>query len=180
MWQGASDEERLRFARHLRAVWDVTAHRAAPPSHDRLARAQAQGRWSGAAGRVLGLQPDGDQIVSEIRWRRTGIVERLRFDGVVNCRGHQEHNWRRIADPFVESLLETGVVRPHSTGFGIDATADGKVIGANGRVHGNVFAIGHPLRGVAWESSSIGEQLGQAIALAKLILQPHVALRPLA
>ncbi|TKB16495.1 MAG: hypothetical protein E5V75_14240 [Mesorhizobium sp.] len=180
LWQGASDEERLRFTRHLRAVWDVTAHRAAPPSHERLARAQAQGRWSGAAGRVLNLQPHGDQIDAEIRWRRTGTIERLRFDGVVNCRGHQEHDWRRIADPFVESLLETGVVRLHSTGFGIDATADGRVIGANGRVHGNVFAIGHPLRGVAWESSSIGEQLGQAIALAELILQPHVALRTLA
>jgi uncharacterized NAD(P)/FAD-binding protein YdhS len=44
LWQGASDKERLRFARHLRAVWDVTAHRAAPPSYARLAEAQRQGR----------------------------------------------------------------------------------------------------------------------------------------
>lgn len=177
LWQGASDRERLRFARHLRAVWDVTAHRAAPPSHERLARAQAEGRWFGAAGRILGLQPEGNGIVAEIRWRRTGLVERLRFDGVVNCRGHQEHDWRLIADPFVRNLLDTGIVRPHSTGFGIDATTDGMVIGGDGRVHGNVFAIGHPLRGVAWESSSIGEQLAQAVALADLILAPDMRQR---
>jgi uncharacterized NAD(P)/FAD-binding protein YdhS len=180
LWQGASDKERLRFNRHLRAVWDVTAHRAAPPSYDRLLKAEREGRWQAAAGRILALRPDGDGIAAEIRWRRTGIAERLRFDGVVNCRGHQEHDWRRIADPFVQDLLASGTVRPHATGFGIDATTDGQVISRDGGVHGNVFAIGHPLRGVAWESSSISEQLAQAIALADLILQPKAALRALA
>jgi len=180
LWQGASDKERLRFVRHLRAVWDVTAHRAAPPSYARLAEAKRQGRWSGAAGRILDLHPDGDRIIVELRWRRTGAVERIAFDGVVNCRGHQEHDWRRIADPFVRNLLKSGIARPHATGFGIDATNDGLVIGADGRVHGNVFAIGHPLRGVAWESSSISEQLAQAIALSELMLEPGVGLRALA
>ncbi|MER9559118.1 FAD/NAD(P)-binding protein [Mesorhizobium sp. M0323] len=180
LWQGATDKERLKFARHLRAFWDVTAHRAAPPSFERVALARSQGRWTGRAGRVLALHPQANGIVAEIRWRDTGAVERLRFDGVVNCRGHQEHDWRRIADPFVQNLLENGIVRPHATGFGIDATHDCQVISRDGETHGNLFAIGHPLRGVAWESSSIGEQLAQAIALAGLLVGASPRLRALA
>jgi uncharacterized NAD(P)/FAD-binding protein YdhS len=70
----------------------------------------------------------------------------------------------------VESLLDSGEVRPHSTGFGIDATPEGDVISEERRIHRNLSAIGHPLRGVAWESSSITEQRTQAIALAERIL----------
>ena len=107
---------------------------------------------------------------------RTGIETRS-FGGVIDCRGHQLHDWRRISDPFVRNLLESGEVRPHSTGFGIDATTEGDVISEEGRIHRNISAIGHPLRGVAWESSSITEQRTQAIALAVRI---HGKLTPLA
>ena len=168
LWQKASDRERLRFIRHLRAFWDVTAHRSAPDTHAAVETAIRENRFSHRAARLVELAPDGDRIVATLR-SRLG-TETLKFDGVIDCRGHQLHDWRRIADPFVQSLLASGEVRPHGTGFGIDATADGAVISANGQVHRNISAIGHPLRGVAWESSSITEQRTQAIALADRIL----------
>ena len=175
LWQGASREEQLRFARHLRAFWDVTAHRAAPPSHAALQRAQQEGRLIARAGRVLTLKPNDNGIAARIRWRDTGSKGVLQVDGVVNCRGHQLHDWTRIEDPLVRSLLATGLVRPHETGFGIDATPDGSLIDATGAAQPTLHAIGHPLRGVAWESSSIGEQLALAIALAdKLIGVPAI------
>ncbi len=170
IWQGADTLERRRFARHLRAFWDVTAHRAAPPAYAAVTKAQAEGRLVSGAGRVLSLTPEGHGIVAEIRWRKSGLVERRRYDGVVNCRGHQQHDWRQVDDPLVQQLLQAGLVRPHPTGFGIDATQEGAVIGADNRAPGDLYAIGHPLRGVAWESSSIGEQLAQAIALADRLL----------
>lgn len=166
LWQGASNSERLRFNRHLRPFWDVTAHRSAPPAHGSLVNAKRDGRLTSAAGRIQAFEPEGGGIAALIRWRSTGKTERVHFDGVVNCRGHQQHDWRKISDPFIRHLLASGEVRTHGTGFGIDATPDGAVINANGRVHSNLHAIGHPLRGVAWESSSITEQLAQAIALA--------------
>lgn len=175
MWQGASNQERGRFARHLRGFWDVTAHRAAPESYGALETARVAGRVTSAAGRVLSLSPRGDKIAAEIRWRGDGREEVLVFDGVINCRGHQLHDWHRIGDPFVRSLIAGGVVRAHATGFGIDATADGQVIGHDGAPSQQLFAIGHPLRGVAWESSSIGEQLAQAIALTGRLQNPAVA-----
>jgi uncharacterized NAD(P)/FAD-binding protein YdhS len=168
LWQNASDRERLRFARHLRPFWDVTAHRAAPESHRTVEKAIAEGRLSQRLARLLELSADGAMIMAALK-TRTG-VETVSFDGVIDCRGHQLHDWRRISDPFVQSLIASGEVRPHRTGFGIDATPEGDVISEDGFVHRNLSAIGHPLRGVAWESSSITEQRTQAIALADRIL----------
>lgn len=168
LWQKADDVERLRFARHLRAFWDVTAHRAAPDSYRAVTQAIAEGRLRHQTARLLALTPAESLIAATLKTRAG--VETRSFGGVIDCRGHQLHDWRRISDPFVRSLLESGEVRPHSTGFGIDATMEGDVISEEGRVHRNISAIGHPLRGVAWESSSITEQRAQAIALADRIL----------
>lgn len=168
LWQKADDVERLRFARHLRAFWDVTAHRAAPDSYRAVTQAIAEGRLRHQTARLLAFKPAESLIAARLK-TRTGVETRS-FGGVIDCRGHQLHDWRRISDPFVRSLLESGEVRPHSTGFGIDATTEGDVISEEGRIHRNISAIGHPLRGVAWESSSITEQRAQAIALADRIL----------
>ncbi len=168
LWQKASDMERLRFARHLRAFWDVTAHRAAPDSYHAVSNAIAEGRLGYQPARLLAMRRSGRLIAATLK-TRSGTEVRS-FGGVIDCRGHQLHDWRRISDPFVRNLLASGEVRPHSTGFGIDATEQGDVISEEGRVHRNISAIGHPLRGVAWESSSITEQRAQAIALADRIL----------
>jgi uncharacterized NAD(P)/FAD-binding protein YdhS len=166
LWQQAPNREKLRFTRHLRSFWDVVAHRAAAGSYAALEQARTDGRFFNAAGRVLSIEPKGDSLSVTLRWRRDGRQETLLFDGVVNCRGHQEHDWRRVDDIFVKNLLADGIARPHATGFGLDATNDGAVVDLDGHVQSDVLAIGHPLRGVAWESSSINEQLTQAIALA--------------
>lgn len=175
LWQGASDHERLRFTRHLRAFWDVTAHRSAPESHQVVESVIAEGRLRHGRARILGFAAEDGDITA--RLKRGGDIQTVSFDGVIDCRGHQLHDWRRIADPFVKSLLASGEVRPHSTGYGIDATPAGDLINEDGLVHRNLSAIGHPLRGVAWESSSITEQRTQAIALADRILAKFTPIR---
>lgn len=170
LWQGASDAERLRFNRHLRSLWDVSAHPAAPEPFAAVDRARADGRLVAGAGRLLSLAARDEGLVASIRWRRDGAVERLRFDAVVNCRGHQQHDWRRIEAPLARNLIAAGLVRPHPTGFGIDATPDGAVLDRDGGVGSGIWAIGHPLRGVAWESSSIPEQVAQAVLLARRLV----------
>ncbi|KQV83866.1 FAD/NAD(P)-binding protein [Rhizobium sp. Root1220] len=175
LWQGASDRERLRFTRHLRAFWDVTAHRSAPESHQVVDSVISEGRLEHGRARILGFAVEGSDIAARLK---TGVdVETVSFDGVIDCRGHQLHDWRRVSDPFVKGLLASGEVRPHSTGYGIDATPAGDLINEEGLVHRNLSAIGHPLRGVAWESSSITEQRTQAIALADRILAKFTPIR---
>lgn len=168
LWQGAPVAERLRFARHLRALWDVAAHRAAP-SFAAVERARAEGRFTAQAARLVAAE-GGDRIRVRLRPRGRRETELITVDGIVDARGHQEHDWRRVEAPLVRALLAGGLVRPHATGFGIDATPEGAVIGADGRVAGDLHALGHPMRGVAWESSSISEQVAQGAALAPRLL----------
>ncbi len=115
LWQNANDRERLRFARHLRAFWDVTAHRSAPESHRSVEEARSQGRLIHGTARLLALRPDENGIAATLK-TAAGLEETV-FGGVIDCRGHQLHDWRQIADPFVRQLLSSGEVRPHSTGF---------------------------------------------------------------
>ena len=170
LWSGADTAERRRFVRHLRSLWDVSLHVAAPPGFAAVTAARTEGRFSARAARVLALHPEGRRIEAELRRRgETGSEIRV-FDAVIDCRGHQQHDWRKVQAPLVQDLLATGTVQPHATGFGIDATRDGRVISATGRVQPWLRAIGHPLRGVAWESSSIPEQRAQAVELAGHLL----------
>lgn len=170
LWQGATTEERLRFVRHLRPLWDVTAHRASPVSFTPVDRARGEGRFTAKAARLVRAQASDGRIGVTLRRRGVRIEETVTVDGIVDARGHQEHDWRRIDAPLVRALLADGLVRPHATGFGIDATREGAVIGADGGVAEDLHALGHPLRGVAWESSSIPEQIAQGSHLADRLL----------
>lgn len=55
-------------------------------------------------------------------------------------------------------------------GFGIDAdAATGAVIAHDGRLSHRLYAVGHPLRGAAWEASSIVEQIEGATRVARAL-----------
>lgn len=166
LWQSASTAERLRFTRHLRSLWDVTVHRAASPSFKAVEKARAAGRFSARAARLVSARPMDNQIEVVLRSRGTLKTERLVVDAIVDARGHQEHDWGRIFATLVQNLLKDGFVRRHATGFGIDATDNFAVIDRQGQPQADLFAIGHPLRGVAWESSSLTELRFQAERLA--------------
>lgn len=166
LWQSATTVERLRFTRHLRSLWDVTVHRAAPPSFEAIEVARTAGRLSASAAKLVSAFPVNGQIEVVVRPRGKQQTETLYVDGIVDARGHQEHDWGKITAPLVQNLLQDGHVRRHDTGFGIDATLEFEVIDRQGLHHGDIFAIGHPLRGVAWESSSLTELRSQAEGLA--------------
>lgn len=164
LWAQASASDRRRFLRHLRPFWEISLHRAGPESARKLAQYQEQGRFRQLAGRIQALRKSGDKV--EVQWRARGsdTLQTLLVDRVANAAGY-EFNWPRIADPLVRALLERRLVRPHATGFGIDADpASGALFNADGHLQETLFAVGHPLRGVSWESNSIGEQLIGATA----------------
>lgn len=166
-WKGLDTREKLRFVNRLRSYWDIALHRAAQPSHAFLARASAQGRVERLTAKVLGLDiVPGEGVAVRLRRRGAGAPETVLFDAVINSSGHT-FDWTRIDDPLVKNLLASGIVRPHVTGYGIDADPERlAVIGRDGSASRHVFAVGHPLRGVSWESSSISEELAEAIQLS--------------
>ncbi|WP_165774363.1 FAD/NAD(P)-binding protein [Herbaspirillum robiniae] len=162
LWDKASNADRKRFLRHIRPFWEISLHRAGPESGKQLDRLLAEGRLNRLAGRIRALRPAGDKVAVDWSPRGEDGVRTLLVDRVANAAGY-EFDWLRIDDPLVRNLLARKLVRPHATGFGIDADpATGAVLAPGVSQPGSLFAVGHPLRGAVWESNSIAEQVAGA------------------
>ena len=178
LWQRASEAERARFVRHLRPIWEIALHRAPPRSAQLLERGRAEGWFVHRAGRILALEPAPDgRIAARLRGRGQAAGETLVVDAVINCTG-VTHDWGRAHGALTANLLAAGTVRPGPLSFGIDADSLYAVIGRDGVPAYDLSAIGHALRGVRWESSTLLELLQQAIQVANRIAALPLASDP--
>lgn len=169
LWAQADNTERRRFIRHLRPYWELGLHRAAPESGAWLQSLDAAGRHQKLTGRVLRVAPATDGRVT-VTWQARGDrrPQTIHVDRVLNTRGF-EFDWNRIDDPLLRNLVGKGYVTPHETGFGIAAQAATGQVLQGGEPLDGLYAVGHPLRGVAWESNAIGEQVAGATATAQAL-----------
>ena len=74
--------------------------------------------------------------------------------------------------PLVDDLLDTGHVRAHRLGLGLDLHPSGRVIDRDGHVVRNVFAVGSARRGLDWEVTAVPDLRTQALEVAGEILPP--------
>ena len=84
---------------------------------------------------------------------------------VINCSG-PACDYARIGHPLVRSLLDGGLARPDALGLGLDVTADGVVIGADGSVSEGLYALGPVTRGTFWEITAVPELRVQCAEVA--------------
>jgi uncharacterized NAD(P)/FAD-binding protein YdhS len=177
LWLRASMTERRRFLRHLRPIWEMSLHRAPPQSTQLLERGRREGWFDHRAGRLRSLRRAADgRIAAEVVWRGAGEPATILVDVAVNCTG-ANYVWERIEGrPLVSNLLARGLVRPGPLSFGIDADLTSALIGSDGRRSEMLWAIGPPLRGARWESSTVPELVQQATMLAdRLLTRVHSA-----
>ncbi|CAG9166583.1 FAD/NAD(P)-binding protein [Cupriavidus pampae] len=179
LWARASVQERRRFVRTLRSVWDVSLHRSAPTALAWQTRVKADGRYRHEAGQLLAVEALANGRL-KVRWRERGgaTVHTLEADRVVNCLGF-EYDWRRSDDPLSRDVLARGLVLPDPLGFGLQATRDEcALLDANGRAQPGLHAVGHPLRGVFWESNAVTEHIPQVGKVTRaLVAQLEQALQ---
>jgi uncharacterized NAD(P)/FAD-binding protein YdhS len=166
LWTRLDAGEQQRFVRHLQGVWRSCVHLAPLETHRLAERLREEGRLVLEQGHLTGLAPGPDGRIAARLAGPSGPERTLTGDLVVNCLGHSA-DWSELGDPLVRALLERGLARRHATGLGIDVDpATHAVIAKGGGTSGRLFAIGHPLRGAVWESSSIAEIADQARTLA--------------
>jgi len=169
LWQALSDDEQRRFLRHLRPYWDVHRHRLPPPSADAFDALRASGRVSVEAGRVVGLYPDADSVDVDVRLRGHVAPERRRVQWVVSCMG-TSLACTEADHPVLAGAFRRGDLRRHPLGLGLDVTADGAIVRADGTASRRLHAMG-PLRvGRLWETTAVPEIRVQAEALAARLL----------
>lgn len=164
IWAELPDDERRRFLRHGRRLWDVHRHLLPPEVRSALAKLADEGRLQVHAGRLRSVaeRPDGLEVL--LSQRSTGC-QRLVVDHIVNCTGPST-DVRRSDSRLLQGLLAGGLARPGPFGLGLDTASDGALLDREGRPWCNLFVAGSARRGQLWEITSIAELRDQVCQLA--------------
>ncbi len=170
LWMDASEAERRRFLRHLRAWWDVHRHRLAPQIAARIDALRASGRLQVVAGRILEVAQGKQGARVVYRPRHDGAPVELDVRRIFNCTGPQ-CDLSTTSDPLLSDLVVSGAIRPDRLRLGIDVTSDCEVIGRNGQADPQLFALGPLTRGMFWEINAVPDIRTQVWQVAQRIAQ---------
>jgi uncharacterized NAD(P)/FAD-binding protein YdhS len=160
LWQSLDAVQQRRFLRHARPWWDVHRHRIAPEVARTVAAMIADGRLEVAAGRVVGVQEDGDGLRVEYRKRGAAAAQSAQFSYVFNCTGPL-HAIARTRDPLLRSLLDGHHVRPDQLGIGLEVDDRSRACGGE-----RIWALGPLTKGRYWEIIAVPDIREQAAAAA--------------
>jgi len=176
LWQRMSMQERRRFLRHARSLWDVHRHRLPEQTAAALRQLTREHKLHVHAGRLMALTPEDGQI--RVKWRVRGADEHhsLRVDRVINCTG-PDYDLRRSRDPLVRSLMLDGLLVADPLGLGVRTGPCGALIDARGRTAPDLYYIGPMLRADHWEATAVQELRIHAEQLARHLLVPGAAIR---
>lgn len=164
LWTEASQIERERFSRHLRAIWLVHRHRLAPDVAQLLEQLQSAGLLHVLAGRISTTDRTSAGYDIAIR-QRGGDTMQMSTDWILNCTGPEER-YDRIANPLVGSMLASGMARRGNQGLGLDVDDNCQLRDTSGSVQHGLYAIGHATRGAFWEVTAATNIRRQILAIA--------------
>jgi uncharacterized NAD(P)/FAD-binding protein YdhS len=161
IWQAWSLAQRGTFLRHLKNLWDVHRHRAAP-------EVLAQLSVDVLRGRVVRMRATPHGV--SIDWRPAGSDETrtLEVARVINCTGPAS-DYARLDLPLVIQMRRAGWLVPDPHRLGVETAPDGRLIGANGQPVDDLYTLGPLRRPALWESTAIPEIRQQAMELAKVL-----------
>lgn len=166
IWQQLPSNERRRFLRHLRALWDVHRHRCAPQLAAALSGLIGNGLLQVAAGRIREFDEQADGSV-RVHWRRRGRAqsEPLEVAAVINCTG-PEGDTRVMTEPLIEQLRRDGLLCPDELGLGLQVDARYALIDRQGAASRVLHYVGPFLKAQDWEATAVPELRKHATRLA--------------
>ncbi len=176
IWRRLALDDRRRFLRHVRTLWDIHRHRLPPKTSETLDQLRTTGQLQVRAGRLISGAPYQGRM--HVRWRARGSAEtsRLRVDRLINCSG-ASHDPNKAREPLWRSLLSQDLVSADPLGLGLRTGHHGMVIDAAGGPVDNLYYIGPLLQAEHWECTAVPELRGQAEGLARhLLLHPRYRL----
>ena len=163
LWAKIPLEDQIRFLRTDNRRWGRIRHRVAPQVGAWLDEAFTGGRLVNHEGTVA----EARETAGRIEVRLTG-GEKVIADVVVNCTG-PANDPAHGTEPLLHALLDTGIVRAHPVGIGLDVDVDGVPRAAMNLPP--IITLGPPRQGELWESTAIPEIRVQAAALPEQLLR---------
>ena len=171
LWSKLPVRERSRFLRHARPYWDIHRHRLPPSARATLDALQDARRLFVHAGRILKLEPVGNQV--RVTWRPRGEdrTSVLLVDRVVNCTG-PDYRCKTSRDPLIRALVANGLIQPDELGLGLRTGPGGRVVNVTGHTTRGLYYIGPMLRADHWEATAVQELREHAQRLAEHLVLP--------
>ena len=155
LWGLLAPDERRRFLRHVRWLWESVRHRLPPATAAELARLRMQGRLKIIAGRILSIDGDGP-IDVRIRPRGTETTRAFAADLVIQATGF---NLAASSSDhaLVRQMIDDGTVQPDEFDLGLAADGEGRLLGYDRQPARGLRCLGTLLRGSVWECSGLPE-----------------------
>ncbi len=171
LWQRLTEEEKLRFLRHVRPFWEVHRHRLPPQLKAFMLKLQNEGQLIVKAAYIQGFCEQFDGVEVVLKPRHKNQTEIIRVGRVINCTG-PNMDYNRVNSPLLQNLLAQGLAVPDPLGLGL-------VVEENGRLVSNesfnsaspIYTLGPACKGSRWETTAVPEIRVQAQTLAQLLLK---------
>lgn len=166
VWQRLPMDERRRFLRHVRTIWDVHRHRLPPATAARVAAHRASGWLQVQAGRIVAIDRRDHGL--SVRWARRGAKgeHEVTVDRVVNCTG-PDYDPAHSGDALHLNLLGDGLARRDPLGLGYATGPHGELVDAGGDTSSGLYCLGPALRAARWEATAALELRDLAARLAR-------------
>jgi uncharacterized NAD(P)/FAD-binding protein YdhS len=168
IWQELPMTARRSFLEHARPWWDVLRHRMAPEVETRIKARIADGGLTVMAAKLCAVEQHPQGAVVRYRRRGANVVETLRVDKIVDCRGVGPVPLR-LTNPALRSLFQRGLARLDPLQMGIDVTQDCAIVNQQGAPSNRLFAIGPLTRAAFWEIIAVPDIRTQCMKLARHI-----------
>ena len=174
LWRRMPDADRRVFVHRLGRYWEIHRHRMPEATTRRVDALRRAGRLRLITGTVHTADPYRDGI--EVEAAASDGPRRITADWLVNCTGPRERGPAAPPVPYgvdgphdamYAQLAASGLARPGPLDIGLDTSADGAVLTADGLAHPRLFTLGPPRRGSLYESTAVPEIRHQAHALAE-------------
>ncbi|MFD1703930.1 FAD/NAD(P)-binding protein [Methylopila henanensis] len=164
VWTSWSRDERRRFLRHGRTIWDVHRHRMAGAVASPIDQLVRSGRLQVRAGRIDGLKRTPSGALVNLRPRGSRETVGIEVDTIVNCTGPRS-SFDDLNEPAYIKLKERGLLVADDLGLGVK-TFGCAVVDRYATPSDWLFAIGPLTRPEWWEITAAPEISAQSYYLA--------------
>jgi uncharacterized NAD(P)/FAD-binding protein YdhS len=168
LWREHDPAAQARLLRHARPWWDIHRHRLAPEVAERVTAMVGEGRLDFVAGKVLSAHPAGERAHVTFRPRGQDLSREVVVDRIIACTGPSA-DVGTSGSRLIQSLLASGRIRPDAHRLGIDVDRTARVRNHAGLPQENLFAVGPPTRGEAWEIIAVPDIRLQVWELARAL-----------
>lgn len=169
VWRQLTLEDRCRFLRHIRQLWEVHRHRVAPEIAEQVKSWRNSGVLTVAAERVVELSGTAGGLAVVTRPRGQSKTKRTVVQHVIECTGPKT-DFRTMRDPLIMQMRSSGLIRPDELGLGASVDDNGALLGSDGVASGILYSIASLRKGTLWETTAVPEIRRQAGELSELLM----------